>query len=193
MFDMSLKCYNEFDKIFTRFSKYVLGVHSKASNFGVYCELGQFPLIISFIASCINFWLHTVQSKIESLISEAYWEQLNNSGVKSLWLNFVKNVLEDLGVSHMWEYQSTFNASPLLTCIKNKLKEKFLSFQNKRLNSDDGMEKLRTYKLIIQKVELEPYLEILTDRKQRKALTAFRISAHKLQISVDDTLGEKGK
>ena len=51
-----------------------------------------------------------------------------------------------------------------------------------RLNSDDGMEKLKTYKLIKQKFELEPYLEVLTDRKQRKALTAFRISAHKLQI-----------
>ena len=46
MFGMSL---------FTRFSKYVLGVHSKASNFGAYSELRQFPLIISVISSCINF------------------------------------------------------------------------------------------------------------------------------------------
>ena len=52
---MSFKCFNEFVKIFTRFSKYVLGVHSKSSNFAVYSELGQFPLIISVIASCINF------------------------------------------------------------------------------------------------------------------------------------------
>ena len=74
----------------------------------------------------------------------------------------------------MWENQSTFNASSLLTCIKNKLKVRFLSFWNKRLNSDDGMEKLRTYKLIKQKFELEPYLEVLTDRKQRKALTAIK-------------------
>ena len=59
--------------------------------------------------------------------------------------DFFKNVLEDLGFSHVWENQSTFNASSLLTCIKNKLKERFLSFWNKRLNSDDGMEKLRTY------------------------------------------------
>ena len=33
LFDMSFKCFNEFDKIYTRFSKYILGVHSKASNF----------------------------------------------------------------------------------------------------------------------------------------------------------------
>ena len=48
----------------------------------------------------------------------------------------------------MWENQSTFNTSSLLTCIKNKLKERVLSFWNKLLNSDEGMEKLRTYKLI---------------------------------------------
>ena len=93
MFDMSLKCYNEFDKIFTRFSKYVLGVHSEASSFGVYSELDQFPLIISVIVSCIKFWLRTVQSKSESLIiSEAYWEELNKSGVKSLRLNLFVNM-----------------------------------------------------------------------------------------------------
>ena len=72
MFDMPFKCFNEFDKIYTRFSKYVLGVHSKASNFAVYSELGQFPLIISVIASVIDFWIHTLQSGNESLISQAY-------------------------------------------------------------------------------------------------------------------------
>ena len=51
MFEMSFKGHNEFDKIFTRFSKYVLGVHSKASNFAVLSELGQLPLIVSIIAS----------------------------------------------------------------------------------------------------------------------------------------------
>ena len=40
MFDMSFKCNNEFNKFFTRFSKYVSGVHSKATNFAVFSELG---------------------------------------------------------------------------------------------------------------------------------------------------------
>ena len=61
------------------------------------------------------------------------------------------------------------------------------------MNSDDGMEKLRTYKLILKKIELKPYLEVLTDRKQKKALTAFRISAHKLQIERGRYSGEKRK
>ena len=44
------------------------------------------------------------------------------------------------------------------------------------------MDKLRTYRLIKQQFGFEKYLEVLPDRKRRKALAAFRISAHKLQI-----------
>ena len=182
MFEMSFKGHNEFDKIFTRFSKYVLGVHSKASNFAVLSELGQLPLIVSIIASCINFWLHTIQSNSESLISAAYWEQCNNPELKSLWLCFIKTVLNDLGFSHVWDNHCTFNVSALLASIKTKLKERFISYWKKNLNSEVGMDKLRTYKLFKRKFEFEIYLDILPDRKQQKALTAFRISAHHLKI-----------
>ena len=114
MFEMSYKGHNKFDKIFTRFSKYVLGVHSKASNFAVLSELGQLPLIVSIIASYINFSLHTIQSNSESLISAAHWEQCNNPELKSLWLCFIKTVLNDLGFSHVWDNHCTFNVSALL-------------------------------------------------------------------------------
>ena len=43
------------------------------------------------------------------------------------------------------------------------------------------MAKLRTHKLIKKKFGLEKYLE-LNERKNRKALSAFRISAHRLNI-----------
>lgn len=181
MFDITFKGQNDFDKLFTRFSKFVLGVHSKASNFAVLSELGQSPLIITAIISCINFWLHVLQSSADSLIYKAYWEQYNSSS-KSVWLSFVKNVLYDLGFSHVWENQCTFNSFSLLGCIKNKLKERYVSFWKKQMNSDEKMMKLRTYKLIKKQFGPEKYLEVVNDRKHRKALAAFRISAHKLNI-----------
>ena len=66
MFDMSFKCNNEFDNFFTRFSKYVLGVHSKATNFIVFSELGQFSMLISIIARCISFFIHTKKVREKS-------------------------------------------------------------------------------------------------------------------------------
>ena len=79
MFEITFKGLNEFDKIFTRFSKFVLGVHSKASNFAVLSELGQCPLVLLAFVSCINFWLHIEQSHNNSLVNNAYREQCYNS------------------------------------------------------------------------------------------------------------------
>ena len=97
MFDLTLKNTNEFDMTYMRFCKHVLGVHSKACNFAVISDLGLFPLIISIITNCINFWLHTTQSNANSLLQKAYQEQVNSSNDNSLWLQFVKNLLCDLG------------------------------------------------------------------------------------------------
>ena len=68
LFALTLKNTNEFDKIYMRFCKYVLGVNSKACNFAVISELGQFPFIISILANCIFFLLHTIQSNSDSLL-----------------------------------------------------------------------------------------------------------------------------
>ena len=73
----------------------------------MFSELGQYPLVISAIVSSINFWLHAVQSKDNSLVNKAYREHYDNH-LKSQWLNFVKYILCDLGFSHVWENQCTF-------------------------------------------------------------------------------------
>lgn len=97
----------------------------------------------------------------------------------------------DLGFSHVWNNQCTFNASALLFSIKNKLKERFISFWKKRLSSEEGMKKLRTYKLLKQNFGIEPYLENLFDKDLRKCLCSFRISTHRLRIERGRYCGEK--
>ena len=67
-------------------------------------------------------------------------------------------------------------------CTKVKIKEMFTIFCKQKLNSNTGMDKLTACNLFEHLFGIEKYLEILPDRKQRKALTAFRISSHKLQI-----------
>ena len=49
------------------------------------------------------------------------------------------------------------------------------------MKSDEKMAKLRAHRLIKKKIGLQKYLE-LNERKYRKALSAFRISAHRLNI-----------
>ena len=55
--------------------------------------------------------------------------------------------------------------SALLTSIKAKLKERFISFWKKSLNSEVGMDKLRTYNLLRKKECIRNLLDILPDRE----------------------------
>lgn len=106
-------------------------------------------------------------------------------------VQFVKNLLFDLGFSHVWTNQCTFNSSALFHSVKNKLKERFILFWKKRLLADEGIKKLRTYKLLKENFGIEPYLEILHDKKLRQSLCSFRISAHRLRIEQGRYCGAK--
>ena len=63
MFEITFIGQKDFDKTFTRFSTFVLGVHSKTSY-----------LVLSALVSCINFWSHIVQSKANSLANIYIYE-----------------------------------------------------------------------------------------------------------------------
>ena len=54
---MSFKGTHEFDKILTRVSKYISGVHSKASNFTVYSELGIVNIAQLFMKEMVKIIL----------------------------------------------------------------------------------------------------------------------------------------
>ena len=82
-----------------------------------------------------------IQSDNETLISKAYLEQYNSSPDKCLWLKFVKNISHELGFSHVWDNQSTFNSLSLMASIKNKMKERFVSFWKRRMENDEKMKK----------------------------------------------------
>ena len=177
LFELSFKSNSEFDKIHTRFCKYVLGVFS---------ELGQFPLIITSITSCLNFWMHIIQSSKKSLISKAYLEQLTSKNDKFLWIQFIKNILQDLGFSHVWNNHCTFNTHALLTVIKNKLKERFVTFWKNRMLNDESMKKLRTYKVLKQNFGIESYLDDIYDKSVRKAYLLLESALTGLGLNVAD-------
>ena len=79
----------------------------------------------------------------------------------------------------------------LLTVIKNKLTERFVTFWKKRMLNDESMKKLRTYMVLKQNFGIESYLDDIYDKSVRKGLSSFRISAHKLRIERGRYFGEK--
>ena len=46
----------EIEKLHIKFSKYILGVNKRATNFATLSELGRFPLHFDIIKSMIRYW-----------------------------------------------------------------------------------------------------------------------------------------
>ena len=65
----------EIEKLHIKFSKYILGVNKRATNFATLSELGRFPLHFDIIKSMIRYWyrLENLDSNF-TLLKDAYEE-----------------------------------------------------------------------------------------------------------------------
>ena len=134
--------------------------------------------------------MHIIQSSSESLTLKAYLEQLNSTNDKFLWIQFIKNILQYLDLTHVWNNHCTFDSHALLTVLKNTLIERFVIFWKRRMLSDETMKMFCTYKVSKQNFGIESYLDDIYDKTVRKCLSSFRISAHRLRIERGRYFGE---
>ena len=130
--------------------------------------------------------MHIIQSSSELLILKTYLEQLNSTNDTFLWIKIVKNILQNLGFSHVWNNQFTFDSHALFTVIKNKLRERFVTFWKKRILSDETIKKLRTYKVLKQNFGLSLILMIFMIKLPERAYLLLESAFTGLGLNVAD-------
>ena len=88
------------EKLHTKFCKYVLGVHSKASNIACVGELGRFPSYIDICNNILKYYCYASHKPNDSLIGQALLtsKALYQSGVKS-WFGGVDTILKELDLN----------------------------------------------------------------------------------------------
>ena len=90
------------------FCKYVLGVHSKASNIACVGELGRFPIYVDFCNNMLKYYFMSEKRRLLSwcqtlLVSK----KLHQSGDKS-WFSGVNTILKEINVDETNCNQTTF-------------------------------------------------------------------------------------
>ena len=167
------------EKLHIKFSKFVLGVNKKATNFAVLSELGRFPIHFDIIKSMMRFWYRLENlGNAFPLLQDAYTEskKLHESKIPS-WYGSVMFLQKKM---------------PLLKELCNVSKHKFKFTYKKiifkyyeenwkrQLDRQEG--KLCSYSKIKTSFGLENYLMLMKSFEQRRNFTRFRISSHRLQI-----------
>ena len=97
----------------------------------------------------------------------------------SNWACGIKKLLCTNGFGYVWESQSVMNEKHFLASLTQRFKDQHLQKWFERINLSF---KLITYSGFKTKYEHELYLNCITNRKHRRIIAQFRISAHDFEI-----------
>ena len=99
-------------------------------NYMIYGEVGAYPLYCSAKSQMINYWINILCSKNNKLTSILYTlifsETYIDPNFSSNWLNCIKVILDDCGLSYVWISQEMRNKMWLENYVKQNLKDQFL-------------------------------------------------------------------
>ena len=96
------------------------------------------------------------------------------------WALLVRNVLADLGFYKVWLQQNVGNPVKFLSLVKQRLYDNFLQKWNIEIN---GSTRANFYKNI-SNFGFQSYLDIVTIKKFRTALSRLRLSSHRLKVEM---------
>lgn len=165
----------EIKRVHLKFLKQVLGVKTQTCSSAVYGETGRVPLSIIRKVRILKFWFKIINNP-DSLLHKVYQYQINNNYIDS-WSSKVKNILDEMGFSYLWNESSITNVQ--LARIIERVYDQYYQGWNEALRNSS---KLSTYRSIKTKVGTELYLEHVTNSKHRSELAKFRCSAHQLAV-----------
>ena len=87
-------------------------------------------------------------------------------------------MLDQLGMTELWTNQDT-----ILTMRLNTIKQRLLDHYYQSWYSNiNNSRRQNTYCIFKHTFNLEPYLDIITNKRLRSALRRYRLSSHKLKI-----------
>lgn len=177
------------EKLNIRLCKFLLGVSRKASNLAVMGELGRYPFYIDVIVTMLKYWLrlHNLDSSKDKLLCETLKENYSMfENGEHCWLNCIYLILKELKMLNLFHNPQSFTNRIMFT-VKKELQCRFerkwktdINFSKSRTDPTSG-NKLRTYASFKSRFSCEAYTK-LNNFQERRILSQFRISTHRLEI-----------
>ncbi len=165
-----------------RFLKYILHLNRSTSNCMVYGELGAFPIEIGIKARMVKFWAvlnNGNTAKYSSIMCDVMQQLYNNNSHRSPWLKCIHSILNDCGLSNVWETKASgLNITWLTQAVTQRLKDQFV--QSWFSDIERGA-KCINYRLCKTQFKFEEYLTLLPPSKWIP-LCKFRTVNHMLPV-----------
>ena len=174
-------CVEIVEALHLEYCKYVLHLKKSTPDCFVYGETGQFPLYIHIYSRMVKFWHKLVtgnSGKYSAAILHTLLECLTFNIYSSDWLLKIQQILNECGLSFVWNFPHSVSTKWLDATLTQKLKDIFLQKWAEKCNV---CRKGCHYSLFKSQFGFECYLDDLP-QCYRIALTKLRTSNHKLPV-----------
>jgi len=151
----------------------------------VYGELGRYSLDIVIKVRTISFWARLISGENYKYTRNLYVlsrQLYDKNFIKCKWLDFVKGILNECGLTYMWEQPFLGDNNSDITWLKHKIKQTLQDqFVQNWYSNVQNSNKAISYRLFKTEFKFEDYLVKLSDGN-RIVLSRFRLGCSKLPI-----------
>ena len=169
------------ERVHLKFLKTIFNLKSSTPNYMIYGETGRFPLYINVFTRMTTYWskmFTCTEDKIVNIVYKYMYNQLSNDGIKCQWIECIQKILNNCGLSFIWNGQGVVNAKWLSAIVNQNLKDQFIQKWSNDINSSS---KGQIYRIFKTNFGFESYIKNLHP-KQRKLLMKMRTSNHHLPV-----------
>ena len=165
--------------------KRILGLTESTTNEVVLGELGWWPMKARRDMLRLRYWRKIILMNNERLPKRVYdWELKRKT--RNCWTAYTKKILIELGLREAWEKQEAKeNKEEWNRLIFDRIQDREQKNWRKRMTEKP---KLRTYRKVKRKLEIEEYLKS-QDKKGRRALAKLRSGTNCLRIETGRHVG----
>lgn len=112
------------EKVHLSFCKMILGLKQTTPKFIVYGELGRYPPSINIKLRMVKYWIQLLtgkQTKYCTILYNLLLTKYFNFGVSFSWINVVKSIFDECGMSNIFESQYFPNINLLVKSVKQRM------------------------------------------------------------------------
>ena len=165
-----------YEKVQSKFLKFVLNVNKYASNLAVRGETGRFPMSIKAISLGIKYWHNmSINKSPNILLMHAFMSDIS---IKADWLQGIQYILQTNGMSCHWLNPTCVTSSHLYKAIKKRLEDQYIQHWFGRVNKSSFLCTLNSLK---NYYSCSKYLKVVESHNIRSILTKLRINNSKLK------------
>ena len=180
------------ERLHLRFCKILLKVKKSTPNAMVYGELGRHPLSVTIKSRMLCFWFKLIQEDRKNKYCSVMYQLMYNLHPSlgcSLWLKYIKSILDSVGLSDVWFTQGTnVQYEWFKAYVKRCLSDQSLQSWHSNI---DNSNKCINYKIFKKELKFEDYL-IHLPPSLRYSYSKFRCRNTKLPVETNTFYGNLG-